>query len=143
MRYRRQGYEITVEVDAAEAASLEVAELTRLFHDEHTRLYGFDLPAPIEVVTVRSRAIGRTEKVDLEPGVEVPADASAALIGTQPSWVDGALRDIPIYDRALMLPGMTIDGKAVVTQYDSTILVLPGYTARVDTYFNLLIEETR
>ncbi|MET0929942.1 MAG: hydantoinase/oxoprolinase family protein [Aeromicrobium sp.] len=143
MRYRRQGYEITVEIDAATAASLELAELTRLFHDEHTRLYGFDLPAPVEVVTVRSRAIGRTEKVDLEPGTEVGADASASLIGSQPSWVDGALHDIPIHDRALMQPGMTVEGKAVITQYDSTILVLPGHSARVDSYFNLLIEETR
>jgi len=143
MRYRRQGYEITVEIDAAAAKTLETTELTRLFHDEHTRLYGFDLPAPVEVVTIRSRAIGRTEKVDLEAGLEVGTDASAARVGSQPSWVNGALQDIPIYDRACMRPGMTVEGKAVITQYDSTILVLPGHSARVDTYLNLLIEEIR
>ncbi|MEU5884007.1 hydantoinase/oxoprolinase family protein [Spirillospora sp. NPDC047279] len=142
MRYRRQGYEIPVEFDG-DASTLGLDELKRLFHDEHHRLYGFDLPAPIEIVTVRSRAIGRTEKVDLEPGTEGPADASAAQAGTQPSWVDGALSDIPVYDRALLAPGMRVEGKAVITQYDSTVLVLPGHTARVDPWFNLLIEEAR
>ena len=37
---------------------------------------------------------------------------------------------------------MTLPGKAVVTQYDSTILVLPGHTARVDGLFNPLIDVT-
>lgn len=143
MRYRRQGYEITVEIDADTAATLELDDLTRRFHEEHVRLYGFDLPASVEVVTVRSRGIGRTEKVDLEPGTEVGPDASAARVGTQPSWVDGALQDVPIYDRALLRPGMCVEGKAVITQYDSTVLVLPGHRARVDTFFNLLLEESR
>jgi N-methylhydantoinase A/oxoprolinase/acetone carboxylase beta subunit len=38
---------------------------------------------------------------------------------------------------------MRVAGKAVITQYDSTILVLPGHVARVDPWFNLLIEEAR
>lgn len=143
MRYRRQGYEITVEIDAETAASLELDDLKRRFDEEHVRLYGFDLPASVEVVTVRSRGIGRTEKVDLEPGAEVGPDASVAQVGTQPSWIDGALQDVPIYDRALLKPGMCVEGKAVITQYDSTVLVLPGHRARVDTFFNLLLEESR
>jgi N-methylhydantoinase A len=143
MRYRRQGYEIPVEIDADIASSLELETLTALFHAEHARLYGFRLPAPVELVMVRSRAIGRTEKFDLDPRPDGPADASAAQVGTQPSWSDGGLLDIPVYDRARMTPGMRVAGKAVITQYDSTILVLPGHAARVDPWFNLLIEETR
>ena len=68
---------------------------------------------------------------------------SAARVGGQPSWIDGALQDVPIYDRALLKPGMCVEGKAVITQYDSTVLVLPGHRARVDTFFNLLLEESR
>ncbi len=143
MRYRRQGYEIPVEIDARTAESLELETLTTLFHAEHARLYGFQLPAPVELVMVRSRAIGRTEKVDLEPEPEGPADPSESQAGTQASWIDGAFHDIPVHDRARMKPGMRVAGKAVITQYDSTILVLPGHVARVDPWFNLLIEEAR
>jgi N-methylhydantoinase A len=143
MRYRRQGYEIPVAVDAAELATLKQGDLEDLFHAEHQRLYGFALPAPVEMVTVRSRGIGRTEKLDLQPGTGGTTDAAAALTGTQQSWVDGAYEQIPLYDRALMTPGMCIHGKAVVTQYDSTLVVLPGHTATVDRWLNLLIEGAR
>jgi N-methylhydantoinase A len=34
---------------------------------------------------------------------------------------------------------MTFPGPAIVTEFDSTTLVLPGYEARVDTSFNILI----
>ena len=142
MRYRRQGYEIPVEIAADELAALGLEQLQERFRAEHTRLYGFGLPAQVEVVTVRSRAIGRTEKVDLEPGESGAEDASSSRVGTQQSWVDGALADIPIHDRSLMRPGMRVTGKAVITQYDSTVLVLPGHSARVDPWFNLVIEES-
>jgi N-methylhydantoinase A len=32
-----------------------------------------------------------------------------------------------------------VDGPAIVTEFDSTTVVLPGYRARVDRNFNLLI----
>ena len=142
MRYRRQGYEIPVEIDQDELPSLGLDQLQQRFQAEHTRLYGFGLPAQVEVVTVRSRAIGRTEKVDLEPGRAGDPDPSPSRTGAQRSWVDGALTDIPIHDRALMTPGMQVQGKAVITQYDSTVLVLPGHRARVDPWFNLILEES-
>ena len=47
-----------------------------------------------------------------------------------------------IYDRAKLEPGMRFDGPAIVTEFDSTTVVLPGYTARVDASFNILINPT-
>ena len=41
-----------------------------------------------------------------------------------------------------MTPGLQVQGKAVITQYDSTVLVLPGHRARVDPWFNLILEES-
>jgi len=141
IRYRRQGYEIPVEVDESTGTALSSSELEELFKEEHTRLYGFSLPARVEIVTLRARAIGRTEKFALDPVELGPLDASGALSGTQASWTHGQVAEIPVYDRARLAPGMCVDGKAVITQYDSTLLVLPGYRARVDPWFNLLIEE--
>ena len=34
---------------------------------------------------------------------------------------------------------MTFDGPAIVTEFDSTTVVLPGHSATVDVNFNLLI----
>jgi N-methylhydantoinase A len=44
-----------------------------------------------------------------------------------------------IYDRVLLRAGNRIDGPAIVTEMDSTTLVLPGHRAEVDTYGNLII----
>ena len=44
-----------------------------------------------------------------------------------------------IYDRAKLAPGNRFDGPAIVTEFDSTTVVLPGYAAEVDANFNILI----
>jgi N-methylhydantoinase A len=44
-----------------------------------------------------------------------------------------------IYDRARLEPGHRFDGPAIVTEFDSTTVVLPGYVAEVDESFNILI----
>jgi N-methylhydantoinase A len=53
--------------------------------------------------------------------------------------MDGAWVDTPHYDRAGMNPGNRLSGPAIVTQLDSTVLVLPGHEAEVDRFGNILI----
>ena len=48
--------------------------------------------------------------------------------------------DTPIYDRADLLPGMRFEGPAIVEQSDTTSVIEPGMTARVDAHTNILIE---
>ena len=45
-----------------------------------------------------------------------------------------------IYDRSKLAPGMSFDGPAIVIEFDSTTVVLPGYNARIDVNFNILID---
>jgi len=142
MRYHRQGYEIAVEF-GPEVVSASREQLERRFHEQHQQVYGFVLPADVEVVTIRARAVGRTEKVHTAERPLGGADSSAAVVDMQRSYVDGTSVDIPIYDRELLEPGMTMRGKAIVRQYDSTVLVLPDHEARVDGFLNLLIDEAR
>ena len=44
-----------------------------------------------------------------------------------------------IYDRNKLHEGLTVPGPAIVSEMDSTTVVLPGYEARVDAVGNLLI----
>ena len=44
-----------------------------------------------------------------------------------------------IYDRSQLVPGNRVDGPAIVTEFDSTTVVLAGYAAEVDRYLNLII----
>ena len=45
-----------------------------------------------------------------------------------------------IYDRTRLAPGDLINGPAVIEQLDSTTVVWPHQTARVDEYSNLILE---
>jgi N-methylhydantoinase A len=48
--------------------------------------------------------------------------------------------EVPVYARASLLPGMSFVGPAVVEQSDSTLVVPPRRSVRVDAYTNLLVE---
>ena len=47
-----------------------------------------------------------------------------------------------LYERERLRPGMRLDGPALICQMDSTLLLPPGWTARVDGYRNLILERT-
>ena len=44
------------------------------------------------------------------------------------------------YDRAALKAGNRLEGPAIVNQYDSTTVIPPGLTARVDRFGNIVIE---
>jgi N-methylhydantoinase A len=52
---------------------------------------------------------------------------------------DGQRVATKVYDRSQLQPGATLEGPAIVTEFDSTTVVLPGYRANVDESFNILI----
>jgi N-methylhydantoinase A len=54
-------------------------------------------------------------------------------------YFDGALRDVPIFDRANLGPGMTVSGPAVIEEYGSTTVIQPGQVALPDRSGNLLL----
>jgi N-methylhydantoinase A len=139
MRYARQGFEIPIELDGVELAALDLRALERRFGEAHSRLYGFVLEGGAEIVNLRVIATGRVPLPVLEARADGGRDASAARTGTQRVWTPEERIDVPTYARAALEPGMTIDGYAIVEQYDATTVVLPGHRAVVDPWMNLLI----
>ena len=65
--------------------------------------------------------------------------AAAAATTQQQIYVDGQFHFAQLYDRDKLLAGNKIKGPAVVTEMDSTTLILPGHQAQVDEFGNLLI----
>jgi N-methylhydantoinase A len=76
----------------------------------------------------------------LEPGTGEPA---AARTGYARIWVDGGWQDAARYDRALLRAGDVISGPAIVTEMDSTTLILPGHAATADACGSLLIRPAK
>jgi N-methylhydantoinase A len=118
MRYHGQGYEIPVPIGD---------DLEERFNALHEQLYGFRMPdTASEIVNLRAVGTGDRPKPELPEG---------ELHGPEPGGTG------PIYERSQLQPGNRVSGPAVITEFDSTTVVLEGYEAEVDRFFNILIRK--
>jgi N-methylhydantoinase A len=141
MRYHGQGYEIPVPLAVEEIrGGGGLGELEERFNGLHDQLYGFRMPnTASEIVNLRAVATGDLPKPEL-PEAEVEGeDAGGAIVEQGEILFAGERRPTPIYDRAVLRPGNRFAGPAIVTEFDSTTVVLPGYVAEVDRFSNILI----
>jgi N-methylhydantoinase A len=130
LRYVGQSYELTIPAGD---------ELAARFHREHDRAYGFSAETePIECVSLRLATVGRIAKPPLQRAAERaaarPKERREVYFAEAGGYVD-----CPIYDRYSLGRGATLDGPAVVEEFDSTCVVHPGYAAQVDEFGNLLL----
>ncbi len=140
MRYHRQGYEIPVALDPGEVRGKGLDDLEERFNQLHEQLYGFRMPGTAsEIVNLRAVGSGAVPKPELPTGELGSPDASAAVVDEHEVIFDGERVATKIYDRAKLEPGAMLEGPAIVTEFDSTTVVLPGYRAEVDSNFNILI----
>ena len=68
---------------------------------------------------------------------------ASAIVETRDVWLaerPAASCSCPIYDRDQLDAGNRIAGPAIVEQMDATTMILPGMTARVEAYLNLILE---
>lgn len=140
VRYQGQGFEVPVEVEPVLLdAPGALDEIGRRFDAEHRRLFMFDLDAEHEVVNLRAVVQARPAHVAAPELASGGPDPSPARTDTTSVWIDGTELEAGLYDRARLLAGNLVPGPAVITEMDSTTLVLPGHAATVDRIGNLVI----
>jgi N-methylhydantoinase A len=142
MRYYRQGYEIPVEIDPALLAGDGTTMLAERFHQLHEQFYRFRMEeTTCEIVNLRAIGYGAMPEPTLPEGEQgAGPDASHAVVDEHEVYFQGEWLPTKIYDRSLLHPGNRIEGPAIVTEFDSTTVVLAGYAAEVDRFLNLLID---
>jgi N-methylhydantoinase A len=141
MRYYRQGYELPVEIDPALLAGNGTAMLADRFNQLHEQFYRFKMEeTTCEIVNLRAVGYGDVPKPRLlESDESGDADASLAVSDEHEVYFGGRWLPTKIYDRARLVPGNRIEGPAIVTEFDSTTVVLADHAAEVDRYLNLII----
>ena len=123
------------------AAAAALARARRAFDAEHERLFSFLLDAEHELVNAarhRRPARGPTVGADRAGARATPTRRPPAC-SSHRIYVDGGLVDAAVYDRARLRAGDVVTGPAIVTEMDSTTLVLPGHAATVHPSGSLLI----
>jgi N-methylhydantoinase A len=143
MRYAGQNYELSVPLPPGPVTPPTIDGLAAAFAAAHQRLYGFLAEdEPMQLVTFRAEATGVVRKADIRPAADAGPDPRAAECGRRDVWLreTGAFVSCPLYDRERLAAGNRIEGPAIVEQMDATTLIVPGATATVDPYLNLLLE---
>ncbi len=140
LRYHGQGFEIPITVDLSTFSNgAGLTHLRSQFDAEHERLFAFLLDNEQELVTARATVSGPRPNVASVTLEEGGTDPSAAERSKHTIFVDGQHVEAMIYDRGLLKAGNVVHGPAVITEMDSTTLVLPGYSATVHSHGSLLL----
>jgi len=136
LRYLGQSYEITLPFP-----SDGFARLAGRFHGAHQKMYSYrNLQGAVEIVTLRLKARGLTEKIKLRKSPARPdARLRDAFRKNQAIYFRGRKFLGSVYDRARLSPGLRIAGPALVADFGSTTFLPPGFSLRVDDYRNLII----
>jgi N-methylhydantoinase A len=142
LRYLHQGYHLTVDGPDGEITQTHKQPIKAAFDDLHRRTYGASAPEEdAELVTLRV-----VSEVPV-PHLRLPRIAAGrvadARIGERPLYdlTSAEFANAYVYDRARLGADDRIAGPAIVEQYDSTTVVLPGQALTVDDFGNLLITE--
>jgi len=133
MRYVGQGHEIAVPLPARDLTRQDVKDIRALYDAEYTRFY--DRPVPGSDVEILSFAVTvATQSEAVEPAAEVaPAPAPAPMRHQAVrDTATGEVTDWPVYDRGAMAPGATVTGPCIIAEAETSTLVGPGWTCRMD-----------
>lgn len=106
--------------------------LRRQFDRRHSELYGYSLPDRMEVVNIRVRASVRRSSV-----APLKSDRPAAGLKRpteRRAWIGGEMVMATVLLREALLPGDSGQGPAIIEEYDSTLVVNPGWTWTAETY---------
>lgn len=142
MRYAGQNYELSIDVPETRVSEQVIESMREQFEAAHLRLYGYVLPdEPIQVVTSRVQAIATVPRAEITSTAGSGGESADAVSGSRSTYFTefGDFVETPIYDRRLLVPGMEFSGPAIVEQMDTTTLVVPGDSCRVDPLRNLVV----
>jgi N-methylhydantoinase A len=131
LRYRGQSFELTVEADSLE-------KLEDRFHTAHERRYGYRMEEEaVELVNLRLVSTVAVEK----PELDEPEPADEVTAGVREANFDGEWVEVPVLDRDNMGQGSEVEGPAIVEFRESTCVVRPGWSGKVDAIGTLVLEK--
>jgi N-methylhydantoinase A len=140
MRYLGQEHTIRIPVLDTDFEDSDLGDLRLRFDTVYDKAYAHALPDhALEFVMLRLVATGLIDRPSLAEPASLQSNNGA---GKREIFVADERRTATcdVHDRASVLPGSRIVGPAIIEEWSTTILILPGQQATTDRYGNLLIE---
>jgi len=147
MRYVGQEHPVTVDLTESVMKKGDRQAIKALFDAVHLRRYGTCAPKEAaEIVSLRATVSGIMKKPPLETIAKGSAQAvKSAQTGSRSVYFAELNKSVmtPTYQRDALKAGNRLVGPALVEEYASITVVLPGDRLRVDVYGNLVIDIER
>ena len=136
LQYEGQTHRVIVPL---KSPNVTVDNLAKAYLNEYRLRYGVTVDdVPIRLVNLRLRATA-PRGIDLKIAVKNGSGSNATGVARAPMFFGSRWHDASVYDRAALGEGGVVEGPARISQSDTTTLVAPGWTAKVDGRGNLAI----
>ncbi|WP_185641342.1 MULTISPECIES: hydantoinase/oxoprolinase family protein [unclassified Burkholderia] len=141
--YVGQSYSLEVPFEPGLSGDERFEQLYESFLKIHDRVYGHSTRGPARIVNLRS-----VHQASCANGARLAADVEVGPAPQRrPMFFNATGPDQPveswIYQRSALSRDVVIEGPAVIEQMDTTILVEPGWTARVGAQGNLILSANK
>jgi 5-oxoprolinase (ATP-hydrolysing) len=132
LRYAGTEASLVLDLDAVPA-------VRAAFTAAHRARFGFATPErPLIVEAVAVEGIAAGEKIAESP-IAARERGAPEVIATVAMWSGGAEHATPVYDRAALLAGDTIQGPALIREATATTVVEPGWRAEVTPLDHMIL----
>ena len=138
VRYFGQSRYMTVDAPSGVWTEDLTATVVEAFSADHEREYGYVMPSHISQVEFANlRVVGEVvvQKAQIRPQKSGHRGGSTRRV----FFKEIGFADTPIYRREGLSMGDALDGPAIIEQVDSTTVVPPGASLRLDEGGNLVI----
>ncbi len=132
---RYEGTDTALEVEFGVPKAMATA-----FETAYRQRYGFTMPEkPFIVEAAAAEVIGTTADVADEVVAPARTDGVPEALATVQSYMDGKLRETPVFDRDALFPGDAVDGPAIISEATATTIVEPGWRAELTEKRHLIL----
>ena len=138
LRYQGQEHTVNLVFPAPELGPGDQEKIEWMFNAAHEKQYGHSMEDPIQIVTLRLRALGLLGRPEL-PEIET-GNAGTASIGSRAIYRAGAREQYAVYRRETLKAGAQIRGPAIIEEPTSTSVIHKGDNLVVGSYGELLVK---
>ena len=125
-RYKGQSFELRLPYEKS-------ADMKSRFSEKHKEAYGYSSNDEIEIVNVRVKAVIKASGLKMRR-TKYSSDEGATPIEYRDTWINGIPTKVPVYSREKLKPETFGKGPSIIEEYDSTLVVNPGWKWKVYKY---------
>jgi N-methylhydantoinase A len=142
MRYRGQGHEIAVPLPNRPLDADAAPDLRRRFEKTYEMVFGRIIPK-LEVEALTWTLSLATDRPLPRPAAEAKAIAAPKASGRREVLdpASGRREQAAIHERAVLEPGMSLDGPALIVEDGTTTVVPQGFRARINALGQIVLED--